>query len=82
MQIRVEAYFGFKANERPIKFWIGDRMFFVEAVEEQWRGIDATYFRVRADDGNTYVLSYIDAEDAWKLENSNSRRKSAHIFDV
>jgi len=29
---------------------------FVESVEDQWYGPDDAYFRVGADDGNTYVL--------------------------
>jgi hypothetical protein len=47
MQIRVEAYLGYNANERPITFWIGDRLLFVEGVEDQWRGIDVMYFLIR-----------------------------------
>ena len=56
MKIRVECHSGYKANERPIKFWIGPDVLFVAAIEEQWYGPQATYFRVHTDDGNTYVL--------------------------
>jgi hypothetical protein len=41
---------------------------FVEDIEEQWYGPDATYFRVHADDGHTYVLSYNGSNDEWELE--------------
>ena len=74
MQLIVESYSGYKANERPLKFWIGEKPFFVESVDDQWRGIDAMYFRVRADDGNTYVIKHIESTDVWILEHSPQRR--------
>jgi hypothetical protein len=70
MRIRVESYSGYRSNERPIKFWIDEVLFFVESIEDQWSGVEATYFRIRADDGNTYVLSHTETDDAWSLEKS------------
>lgn len=67
MKIQVECHSGYKLNDRPIKFWIGERVLFVESIEEQWYGPDALYFRVNADDGNTYVLGYKAANDTWAL---------------
>ena len=74
MNIQVESYSGYKVNQRPIKFWIGDRVFFVESIEDQWRGTDAVYFRVHADDGKTYILRYTETTDTWTLEKSADRR--------
>jgi len=74
MNIQVESYSGYKVNQRPIKFWIGDRVFFVESIEDQWHGIDAIYFRVHADDGNTHILRYTETTDTWTLEKSSDRR--------
>lgn len=68
MKIRVDCHSGYKANERPIKFWLDDRVLFVESIEDQWYGPDALYFRITADDGNTYVLAYNEAADAWTVE--------------
>lgn len=68
MKIRVECHSGYKANKRPIKFWIGERVLFVESTEDQWYGPDALYFRVRADDGKTYVIRYDEAGDSWTSE--------------
>ena len=69
MKIRVECYSGYKSNERPIKFWVGERLFFVESIEDQWYGVDTMYFRVRADDGNIHVISHAET-DVWTLEKS------------
>jgi hypothetical protein len=57
MKLRVECYSGHKADQRPIKFWLGDVVHFVESIDDQWYGPSALYFRVQADDGNTYVRS-------------------------
>ena len=64
MKIQVECYSGHKADERPVKFWLGDVVLFVESVEDQWYGPDDAYFRVRADDGNTYVLGHNDVNES------------------
>jgi hypothetical protein len=68
MKIHVECHSGHKVNERPIKFWIGDRVVFVESIEDQWHGTNALYFRIRADDGNIYVLGYDEADDIWTVK--------------
>ena len=75
MKVQVESYSGHKSNQRPIKFWIGEKLFFVESIEDQWYGVDALYFRVRADDRNTYVLSYTESTDVWTLEKSTNQRQ-------
>ena len=67
MKIHVECHSGYKVNERPIKFWIDERVLFVESIEDQWYGPNALYFRLRADDGNTYVIAYNEATDEWTL---------------
>ncbi len=72
MKIKVECYSGYKANERPIKFWLGDVDRFVESIEDQWYGPDDSYFRIQADDGNTYVLGHNEKKDEWTLESFRS----------
>lgn len=72
MKIRVECYSGSKADERPIKLWLAEDALFIESIEDQWYGPDAAYFRVRADDGNTYVIGHDEQEDEWTLESFRS----------
>jgi len=68
--VRVECYSGYKADERPLRFAMGARCYEVSQVLDQWYGADATYFRVRADDGNLYVLRHSSTgqQDLWTLE--------------
>ena len=77
MRLRVECYSGYKGSERPLRFYLGDSERRVEEVLDQWYGPDDTYFRVRADDGNLYILRRTPAEDGetWTLESFSSRAK-------
>jgi hypothetical protein len=70
MQIRVECYAGFKGDERPLRFQIGERSYVVEEVLDQWYGPDDIFFKVRAEDGNLYILrrSHSVCEGGWTLE--------------
>jgi hypothetical protein len=74
MKVRVECYSGRKVDERPIKFWIGEQMLFVESILDQWHGPNGPYFRVRADNNKTYVLGHDQPTDDWILESSRSRQ--------
>ena len=80
MKIRIECSVGPKGEERPIKFWLGEGALFVESIEDQWAGAEAEYFRVRADDGNTYVLGHNEKTEEWVLESFRSHESSG-TFD-
>lgn len=68
--MHVICYAGRKADERPIRFQLGDRDYLVEEVVDQWYGPDEIFFKVRASDGNLYVLRRRSstAEGEWSLE--------------
>jgi len=70
--LKVECYAGYKADERPLRFSLGSggggRMLEVKEVLDQWYSPDSTYFKVRASDGNDYILRYHSASDEWTLE--------------
>ena len=67
-EIRVQYYAGFKADERPQKFTLRGRDFVVNEVVDRWYSPAAVYFRVRADDGNYYVLRHDEVQDSWTLD--------------
>jgi hypothetical protein len=68
MKLRVECYAGAKADERPVRFQLGERDHMVEEVVDQWYGLDDVFFKVRTDDGNLYILRRNSAADVWTLE--------------
>ena len=66
-EITVESYSGYKVNQRPVRFTLGKQTLEVVSVEDQWYSPDCVYFRVRADDGNVYVLRHDEETDRWSL---------------
>jgi hypothetical protein len=56
MKLEVECYAGCKADERPSRFCLDGRQYIVDAVLDQWYEPESTYYKVRADDGNLYIL--------------------------
>lgn len=66
--MRVECYSGYKGDERPIRFELDGRDYAVGEVLDQWFGPGDTFFKVRADDGNVYILRHRHADNLWSLE--------------
>jgi len=56
MKLEVECYSARKADERPVRFRLDDHQYLVEAVLDQWYGPQSTFYKLRADDGNLYIL--------------------------
>lgn len=76
MKLRVECYSGRKADERPLRFELAGHDYTVREVLDQWYGPDSTFFKVRAQDGNLYILRhqmYAEMDD-WSLESFRSVR--------
>jgi hypothetical protein len=66
--IKVECYAGYKADQRPLRFAMGDQILEVREVEDQWYSPTSRHFRVRASDGNIYILRYDEEQDRWSLD--------------
>ncbi len=67
-EIKVECYAGYKADQHPLRFYLGDDWLTVQEVEDRWYSPYATYFRVRASDGNLYILRHDEDKDCWTLD--------------
>ncbi len=67
MRIEVHCYSGYKADERPVSFLLGQRRLGVEEIVDRWYGEDYEYFKVLADDGATYLLRHHTAQERWEL---------------
>lgn len=72
MKLRVECYAGSKADERPVRFKLGEREYLVEEVLDRWYGPEDDFFKLRADDGNLYILRRRTSTDDWRLESFRS----------
>ncbi len=66
--MKVECYSGYRGDERPLRFYLGETVHEVLDVVDRWYGPEATYFRVTAGDGNTYILRNDITTGEWTLE--------------
>lgn len=73
-RVRVECYAGYRGDQRPVRFLLGEQAYLVREIEDQWYSPGAVYFRVLADDGNFYVLRHDEMQDAWTLEGFRAQR--------
>ena len=77
MNVQVECYSGRKAEERPLRFRVDGHEYVVEEVLDQWYGPEDVFFKVRADDGNVYVLRHRTsvADGEWDLVSFRKPRR-------
>jgi hypothetical protein len=77
MKLKVESYSGRKADERPIRFWLEGEQYFIQAVLDQWYDLESICYKVRADDGNLYILRQQTStpDGAWDLVSLRQRRE-------
>lgn len=79
MKLDVDCYSGRKADERPVRFRLEERQYMVEEVLDQWYGPHDAFYKVRADDGNLYVLRRETAtpDGPWYLVSSRQLPRKA-----
>lgn len=68
MKVTVQAYSGYKANERPCRFRLEERTCEIVEILDRWYGPDSVYFKVRTEDQDYYILCYNSEEEEWSLE--------------
>jgi hypothetical protein len=67
MTLKVECYSGYKGDERPLRFLLGERWYQVEEVADRWYSPGCSYFRVKAEDGHFYILRLDENTQEWTL---------------
>jgi hypothetical protein len=68
LPIDVDAYSGYKANERPCQFQLDEEIYEIAAVLDRWYEPSATYFKVKSTEGKTYLFRYDEETDEWTLQ--------------
>ena len=68
LPVHVDAYSGFKANERPRQFTVDEDLYEIAEVQDHWYEPDATYFRVCTTESKRFILRYKESEDEWTLQ--------------
>jgi hypothetical protein len=67
MSLRVESYSGYRSEETPRRFFLGERKVEVIEVIDRWLAPDHRYFKVRGDDGGLYILRCGNEAGRWDL---------------
>lgn len=65
--IRVECYCGYRGEETPRRFWLGERCVEVRQVLDRWLAPQHRYFKVLGDDGGRYILRHDPYGAVWAL---------------
>lgn len=73
LTITVECYAGYREEEIPRRFFLGERPVEVAEVRDQWLGPDHRYFKVLGDDGGEYILRHDMGAGIWELTMYKSR---------
>ena len=67
MAIRVECYAGYRGEQEPRAFWLGERQLEVLSVVDRWFAPSQRWFKVDADDGDVYILRHNEADGDWEI---------------
>lgn len=65
--IRVECYCGYRGEETPRRFWLGERCVTVRQVLDCWLAPQHRYFKVLGDDAGRYILRHDPYGETWEL---------------
>ena len=72
--VEVISYAGYKADESPRFLKLGETTLPIVAVEDRWYSPGETFFRVRIETGDRYLLRHVETQDIWTLEGYRSPR--------
>jgi hypothetical protein len=67
LEIRVECYAGHRGEQEPRCFWLGEHPVVAAEILDRWLAPEHRYFKVRGDDGDTYILRHESHADCWEL---------------
>ena len=67
LAVTVECYAGHRGEETPRALTLGDRRIAVAEVLDAWLAPDHRYFKLKGDDGNTYIVRHDEPAESWEL---------------
>jgi hypothetical protein len=65
--IRVECCAGYRGEESPACFFLGERAVAVQSVLDRWLESEHQYFKVRGDDAGIYILRHDVSTGVWEM---------------
>ena len=67
MKVHVECYSGYRGEQTPRSVDFGARKIEIVEVVDSWLAPDHRYFKVRADDGASYILRHDPFGQYWTV---------------
>jgi hypothetical protein len=67
LKIRVECHAGYRGEEEPRAFALGERRFEVVEILDRWLDPQHRYFKVKTDDGRRFILRHDSRSGEWEL---------------
>jgi hypothetical protein len=67
LTIGVECYAGHRGEQTPRTLVIGDRRIGVAEVVDAWLAPDHRYFKLKGEDGDTYMVRHDERSGTWEL---------------
>ena len=67
LTVGVECYAGHRGEQTPRTLILGDRRIDVVEVVDAWLAPDYRHFKLRGDDGNTYLVRHDERSTTWEL---------------
>jgi hypothetical protein len=77
MKIRVTCYAGYRAEETPKCFWLGERQIEIVEILDRWTGPNRRYFKVADSDQSLYILQHDLVAWSWQItffQDANCRK--------
>jgi hypothetical protein len=74
--ISVACYAGYRGEETPLRFRLGNRVIEIAEVVDRWLAPDHRYFKVRTPEGETYIIRNDTAMGVWELTLFEARKNS------
>jgi hypothetical protein len=74
--ILVECYAGYRGEETPRRFRLGNRVIEVAEVVDRWLAADHRYFKVQTAEGERYILRNDTTTGVWELTLFEARKIS------
>lgn len=66
-EVQVECYAGYRGEQEPRRFRVGERDIEVRAILDRWLDPAHRYFKVRGDDEATYILRHDTIAGHWEI---------------
>jgi hypothetical protein len=65
--VKVVCYAGYRAEETPVRFYLGERCIEVTEVLDRWLDPAHRYFKLRGDDNGIYILRHSIVDNHWEM---------------